>query len=83
MTGAEALIHQGHKQCKAEGLEEGRIDEKRTAVLKLVRYRFADFSDIVLNQISGIDDLAHLDDLFDQALAAESFDEIGFSKNGK
>ena len=107
MTGAEALIQQGHKQGKtegleqgktegleqgktegleqgkAEGLEQGRIDEKRSAVLKLVRHRFADFSDIVLNQISGIDDLVHLDDLFDQALTAESFDDIDFSKNGK
>ncbi len=83
MTGAEALIQQGHKQGKAEGLEQGRIDEKRTAVLKLVRHKFADFSDIVLNQISGIDDLVHLDDLFDQALTAESFDDIDFSKNGK
>ena len=91
MTGAEALIQQGHKQGKVEGLEQGkvegleqgRIDEKRTAVLKLMQHKFADFSDIVLNQISGIDDLVHLDDLFDQALTAESFDDIDFSKNGK
>ncbi len=79
MTGAEALIQQG----KAEGLEQGRIVEKRTAVLKLARHRFADFSDTVLTEISGIDDLVHLDDLFDQVLAAESFDDIDFSKNGK
>ncbi len=83
MTGAEALVQQGHKQGKAEGLEQGRIVEKRTAVLKLVSHRFADFSDTVLNEISGIDDLVHLDDLFDQILAAESFDDIDFSKNGK
>ena len=43
------LIQQG----KAEGLEQGRIDEKRTSVLKVVRHKFADFSDIVLNEISG------------------------------
>ncbi|MYB64498.1 Rpn family recombination-promoting nuclease/putative transposase [Candidatus Poribacteria bacterium] len=79
MTGAEALVQQG----KAEGLEQGRIDEKRTDVLKVVRHKFADFSDVVLNEISGIDDLVHLDELFDQILAAESFDDIDFSKNGK
>ena len=64
MTGAEALIQQGKaegleqgkaeglEQGKAEGLEQGRIDEKR---IKVVR-QFADFSDVVLNEISGIDD---------------------------
>ena len=65
-------------------IQQGRIDEKRTAVLKVVRHRFADdFSDTVLNEISGIDDLVHLDDLFDQVLTAKSFDDIDFSKNGK
>ena len=57
MTGAEALVQQGKaeglEQGKAEGLEQGRIDEKRTSVLKVVRHKFADFSDIVLNEISG------------------------------
>ena len=65
------------------GREQGRIDEKRTAVLKVVRHRFANISDVILNEISGIDDLVHLDDLFDQVLTAESFDDIDFSKNGK
>ena len=66
-----------------QGLEQGRIDEKRTDVLKVVRHKFADISDSVLNEISEIDDLVHLDDLFDQVLTAESFDDIDFSKNGK
>ena len=90
MTGIEALIQQGKneglQQGKAEGLEQGkvqRIYEKRTDVLKLVRHRFADISDTVLNEISGIDDLVRLDDLFDQVLTADSFDDIDFSKNGK
>ena len=79
MTGIEALIQEG----KAEGLEQGRIYEKRTDVLKLVRYKFADISDTLLNEINGIDDLVHLDDLFDQVLSAESFEDIDFSSNGK
>ena len=87
MTGAEALIQQGKaeglEQGKAEGLEQGRINEKRTAVLKIVRYRFAERSDTVLNEITAIEDLGHLDDLFDQALTAETFEDIDFSKNGK
>ena len=75
MTGAEALIQQG--------LEQGRINEKRTDVLKIVRYRFAEKSDTVLNEITAINDLVHLDDLFDQVLTAETFEDIDFSKNGK
>ncbi len=69
MTGAEALIQQG------------RINEKRTVVLRLVRHRFADISDTVLNEITAIDDLVQLDDLFDQVLTAEKFEDIDFSKN--
>ena len=83
MTGAEALIQQGLEQGKAEGLEQGRINEKRTDVLKIVRYRFAEKSDTVLNEITAIDDLGHLDELFDQVLTAETFEDIDFSKNGK
>ena len=79
MTNIEVLIQEGN----AEGLEQGRIYEKRTAVLKLVRHRFADISDSILNEISSIDELVHLNDLFDQILTAESFEDIDFSKNGK
>ena len=60
-----------------------RIREKQTDVLKIVRYRFVDISEAVLNEISSIDDLVHLDALFDQVLTAESFDDIDFSNNGK
>ena len=74
---------EGLEQGKVEGLEQGRIYEKRTDVLKLVRHRFADISDSILNEISSIDELVHLDDLFDQILTAESFEDIDFSKNGK
>ena len=87
MTGAEALIQQGLEQGleqgKAEGLEQGRINEKRTDVLKIVQHRFAEKSDTVLNEITAIDDLVHLDELFDQVLTAETFEDIDFSKNGK
>ena len=83
MTGAEALILQGLEQGKAEGLEQGRINEKRIDVLKIVRYRFSEKSDTVFNEIIAIDDLVYLDELFDQVLTAETFEDIDFSKNGK
>ena len=77
------VIQRGIEQGLEQGREQGRIDEKRTDVLKVVRHKFADISDSVLNEISEIDDLVHLEDLFDQVLTAESFDDIDFSKNGK
>ena len=83
VEGLEQGKVEGLEQGKVEGLEQGRIYEKRTAVLKLVRHRFADISDSILNEISSIDELVHLDDLFDQILTAESFEDIDFSKNGK
>ena len=81
--GLEQGKAEGLEQGKAEGLEQGRIYEKRTDVLKLVRYKFADISDTILNEINGIDDLVCLDDLFDQVLTAESFEDIDFSNNGQ
>ncbi len=81
--GREQGIEQGREQGIEQGREQGRIDEKRTAVLKVARHKFADFSDVVLNEVRGIDDLVYLDDLFDQVLTAESFKDIDFSKNGK
>ncbi len=83
MTGIEALIQEGKAEGKAEGLQQGRIYEKRTDVLKLVRHRFADISDSILNEISEVDDLGYLDSLFDQILTAKSFEDIDFSNNGK
>lgn len=82
MTGAEALIQQGKNEGLQQGIEQGRIDEKQTAVLKLLRHKFSDISDTVLNEINAIDDLVRLDNLFDQVLTADSFDDIDFSNNG-
>ncbi len=81
--GLEEGKAEGLEEGKAEGLEEGRINEKRTGVLKIVHYRFADKSDTVLNEITAINDLDHLDELFDQVLTAETFEDIDFAKNGK
>ena len=79
----EQGLEQGLEQGIEQGIEQGRINEKRTDVLKIVRHRFAEKSDTVLNEITAINDLGHLDDLFDQVLAAETFEDIDFSKNGK
>ncbi len=56
--------------------------EDQPVILKIVRYRFAEKSDTVLNEINAIYDLVYLDDLFDQVITAETFEDIDFSKNG-
>ena len=72
MTGAEALIQQGLEQ----GLEQGRIDEKQEAVLRLMQLRFTEVSDAVVNEINGIEDLTLLDVLFEEVFNAETFEDI-------
>ena len=68
MTGAEALIQQG--------LEQGRIDEKQEAVLRLMQLRFTEVSEAVVNEINGIEDLTLLDALFEEVFNAETFEDI-------
>jgi hypothetical protein len=58
--------------------EEGRLDEKREALLKVVRGRFGEpFANEVAAAISSLDDLARLDQLFDgvvlQGMSQEAF----------
>ena len=84
MTGAEALIQQGKKQGLKQGLEQGleqgheqgKIDEKQAAILRLIRLRFTEVSDAVVNEINRIEDLTLLDTLFDDVYHAESFEDI-------
>lgn len=72
MTGAEALIQQGKKQ----GLEQGKIDEKQAAVLRLMRLRFTEVSEAVVNEINRIEDFTLLDTLFEEAFNAETIEDI-------
>ena len=80
MTGAEALIQQGKiegiEQGKIEGIEQGKIDEKQEAVLKLMRLRFTEVSDAVVNEVNDIENLTLLDALFEEVYNAESFEDI-------
>ena len=71
-TTAEFLIEQG----KAEGKEEGRAEGKQDAVLKLLQFRFQDVPEVLSREISNIHNLTRLDTLFEQAMTAQSLDEI-------
>ena len=67
-TTAEFLIEQG----KAEG----RAESKQDAVLKLLRLRFQDVPEVLSREISNIHNLSRLDMLLEQAMTAQSLDEI-------
>ena len=71
-TTAEFLREQG----KAEGKEEGRAEGKQDAVLKLLQFRFQNVPEMLSREISNIHNLSRLDTLFEQAMTAQSLDEI-------
>ncbi len=94
-TMAEHLIEQGKVQGKAEGKvegkaegkaegrAEGRAEEKQAAVLKLLRLRFGSVPESVTNQISSIRNFSRLDALFEEALTAQTLEEIGLRNDDR
>ena len=68
-TTAEFLREQG----KAEGKAEGQQD----AVLKLLQLRFQDVPEVLAREIRNIHNLLTLDTLLEQAMTAQSLEEIG------
>ena len=83
-TTAEFLIEQGKvegkaegiEQGKAEGIEQGKVEGKQDAVLKLLQLRFQNVPEVLLREISNIHNLSRLDMLLEQAMTAQSLDEI-------
>ena len=71
-TTAEFLIEQGKTEGKAEGKAEG----KRDAVLKLLRLRFQHVPATLSREISNIHNHIQLDILLEQAMTAQSLEEI-------
>ena len=77
-TTAEFLREQG----KAEGKAEGKQD----AVLKLLQLQFQNVPETLSREIRNIDNLTFLDTLLEQAMTAQSLEEIdtqfSFNSNG-
>ena len=77
-TTAEFLIEQGKAEGKAEGIQD--------AVLKLLQLQFQHVPETLSREIRSIDNLTRLDMLLEQAMTAQSLDEIdthlSFSANG-
>ena len=87
-TTAEFLREQGKaegiEQGKAEGIEQGReqgreqgkAEGKQDAVLKLLQFRFQNVPETLSREISNVHNLSRLDALLEQAMNAQSLDEI-------
>ena len=75
-TTAEFLREQGKAEGKVEGREEGRAEGKQDAVLKLLQFRFQNVPEVLSREISNIHNLSRLDTLLEQAMTAQSLDEI-------
>ena len=67
-TTAEFLIEQG----KAEGRAEGKQD----AILKLLQLQFQNVPETLSREIRNIHNLSLLDTLLEQAMTAQSLEEI-------
>ena len=73
-TMAEYLIEQG--------AERGGAQAKREAVLKLLQFRFDTVPESVSRRISTMRSLSRLDSLFEDALAAQTLDDIDWEGSG-
>ena len=65
-----------HEQGKAQGIEQGKIQEKRDAILKVLQLRFHTIPESIADKISSIQSLPRLDSLLEQAVTAKTLDEI-------
>ena len=78
-TWAQHLFEQG----RAEGEELGKMSGKREAILKLLHRQFADVPDDITLAINATESHARLDALLDEALNAETLDDIEWDTSRK
>ena len=62
--------------------ERGRIAEKQSDVLKVLRHRFDTLPESLSGEIASIRRLSRLDALFEEALTAKTLDEIDLQNLG-
>ena len=71
-TMAEYLLEQGEER----GEKRGVLRAKRENLLRLLNLKFADVPESVTDKVSKLRSISRLDTLFDQAVIAETLDEI-------
>ena len=72
----ERVLQQGKAEGIVEGKAEGIVEGKRAAVLQLLRLQFQDVPETLVQRISAIESVSDLDTLLEQAMTAESLDDL-------
>ena len=64
-------------QTTAEFLiEQGKVEGKQDTILKFLQLQFQDVPEVLSREIRNIHNLTHLDMLLEQAMTAQSLEEI-------
>lgn len=69
---AESII----ERTKNQGIEQGITRAKQEAVLRLLKIRFEDVPETIVQKITSIQSLTRLDSLFEATVTANTIDEI-------
>ena len=72
----ERVRQQGKAEGIAQGKAEGLLEGKRQAVLRLLHSQFQNVPESLLERIAALESISALDTLFDQAMTAESLDDL-------
>ena len=72
----ETASEERYQQGMERGVEQGIAQGKREAVLRLLRRQFPDVPESIVQRITAINSISALDVLFDQAMTAESLDDL-------
>ena len=75
-TTADLLIEQGKAEGIIEGKAEGIIEGKKAAILQLLHLRFQNVPETLTERITSVETLSHLDTFLEQAMTAQSLDDI-------
>ena len=65
-----------HERIEQQGIQQGKQQRTQELILRLLRKKFGRVPDVVVQKVQVIDDVDILDQLFDQALMADSLAEI-------
>ena len=74
--GIEQGIERGIERGIEQGIERGKARGKQELILNMLRLRFDSVPESVASQINSIRSVSHLDSLFENALTAETLDEL-------
>ena len=73
---AASIIEISEQRGLQQGIEQGEIQGKQAALLKLLQHRFPNVPDAVITRVRALRNLLELDELFEKSLTAKSLEDI-------